>query len=179
MQSPAGRNTPVKFKETLYSFSAGNVETEYEVSMTETFRGEAALKLLEGAALPEYDKDRYEIYLVRFRVRITDQEKDAIVTLPLNTPAAYPADADNILASNYQVIDQLEYVNRHALVSKGDDVETWISFIVDKTEETPTVLWNSFENKAFRDDKAAVSDANAVEAGAAIEQNLDDASSNG
>ena len=173
MTSPAGLNTPITFNETLYSFSEGDVDTEYEVSMINTYRGEAALKLLEGATLPIYNENNYEIYLVQFRLKITNQEKDAIVTLPLSSPAAYPSGSSSILSEDYAVIKNLNYINKFALISKNDDVDTFMAFIIDKNEQSPIILWNSRENKAFKDNGQAVSDAGAVEAGAAIEKKAD------
>lgn len=170
LKSPAGLNTPITFKEKLYSFSEGEIETEYEVSVTNTYRGDAALKLLEGAALPKYDEDENEIYLVKFKVKITDQEKDAIVTLPMSSPAAYPSDTDSLFSDDYDVISNLDYVNKFALISKGETVETWLAFIVDKEDRNPCILWNSLENKAFRDTNDAISDKDSVEAGAAIQK---------
>lgn len=164
-----GMNTPIQFKEKLYSFSEGDVETEYEVSMIETYRGEAALKLLEGATLPRYDEDKYDIYLVKFSISITNQEADAIVTAPMSNPVAYSSDADSLFTSDYSAIYNLDYANKYALISKGDTVDSWMGFIVDKDEQSPRILWNVYEDKAFRNSDPAISDPDAVEAGAAIE----------
>lgn len=175
--SPAGLNTPVKFKEKLYSFSEGEVETEYEVSMTGVYRGDASLKLLEGATLPIYNDDKYDIYLVRFSIRITDQDKDAIVTLPISNPAAYPSDSASIFSDEYSAIDKLNYLNKYALIGKDSTVETWIAFIVDKEEQNPNIMWKRFENKAFRNDGITITDPALVEAGAAIDKNVESDSS--
>ena len=170
MKSPAGMNTPIKFKEKLYSFSEGEVETEYEVSMTGVYRGEASLKLLDGAVLPIYNDAQYDIYLVRFSVKITDQEKDAIVTLPISNPAAYSSDSVSLFSNEFSAIDQLKYTNRFALIGTGQAVETWIAFIVDKDEKSPCIMWNRNENKAFRYAEEAISDPASVELGSAIEK---------
>lgn len=170
LKSPAGMNTPVKFKEKLYSFSEGEVETEYEVSMTGVYRGEASLKLLYGAVLPIYNDAQYDIYLVRFSVKITDQEKDAIVTLPISNPAAYSSDSVSLFSNEFSAIDQLKYTNRFALIGTGQAVETWIAFIVDKDEKSPCIMWNRNENKAFRYAEEAISDPASVELGSAIEK---------
>lgn len=179
LNSPAGLNAPLKFKDKLYSFSEGEVETEYEVSMTGTYRGEAALKLLEGAALPNYDKNLYDVYLVQFSVRITEQDKDAIVTFPSNNPVALKSDAKTIFSNQYQTVSGLDYANKYSLISTGKTVQTWVAFIVDKDEQSPCIMWNRLENKVFRSDKYAVTDPASVNAGEAIEikENNDSVSS--
>ena len=169
-ETPAGLNTPISFKTELYSFSEGEVQTEYEVSMTAAYRGEAALKMLEGAALPTYDKDKYDIYLARFSVRITEQDKDAIVTLPMSHPAAYPSNNVSLFSSDYKALGSLQYVNQYSLITKGETVETYIAFIVEKDDKSPCIRWDLSEDKVFRDEEEAVSDASAVEAGSAIEK---------
>ena len=170
VKSPVGMNTPLKFKEKLYSFSEGEVETEYEVAMTETYRGEAALKLLEGAALPIYNDQIYEIYLVRFNVTITDQKKDAIVTMPIVDAVAYPSDSARLFYDEFETSDGLDYANKYALIQKGDTLETWVAFIIDKDEQSPVIMWNEFENKAFCNKNQAVSSADSLEAGSALEK---------
>ena len=172
-KTPAGRNTPIKFKDKLYSFSEGEVETEYEVTMTETYRGEAALKLLEGAALPVYNDEMYDIYLVKFNVSITSQEKDAIVTFPMTNHAAYPSDSKSFFTDEYSFLSELDYANQYALISNGDTVETWAAFIVDKSEQSPCILWDRSENKAFRNQDEAISSPDSVASGAAIELKKD------
>ena len=168
--SPAGRNTPISFKTELYSFSEGDIQTEYEVSMVETYRGDAALKLLEGAALPEYDKDRYDVYLVKFSLTITKQDKDAIVILPMSYPAAYPSNTISIFSDGYDDLSSLDYLNKYKLIRKGEKVETYLAFIVSKTDDSPCIRWDMTEDKVFRDDGKAISDASLVEAGAAMEK---------
>lgn len=168
--SPADLDTPITFKETLYSFSEGDVNTEYEVKMTGTYRGAAAVKLLEGAALPAYDDVANEIYLVRFSIKITDQEKDAIVTMPTGNPAAYPTNAVSIFSSGYDTIRNLNYVNSKKLLSKNEEVDTWMAFIVSKDDESPCIRWNRSTDSVFRNSSPAISDASGVEAGAAIEK---------
>ena len=169
-ETPAGLNTPISFKTELYSFSEGEIKTEYEVSMTAAFRGEAALKMLEGVGLPTYDKDTSDIYLARFRVKITQQDKEAIVTLPMSYPAAYPSKTVSLFSSQYKALDSLDYLHKYSLISKGEEVETYVAFIVDKDDKSPCIRWNLTEDKVFRNDEEAISDASAVEAGAAIEK---------
>lgn len=174
-ESPAGLNTPITFKTKLYSFSEGEIQTEYEVSMTAAFRGEASLKMLEGVALPTYDRDSCDIYLARFKVKITQQDKDAIVTLPVSFPAAYPSKSVSLFSSQYKALDSLDYVNKYSLITKGQEVETYVAFIVDKDDASPCIRWDLTEDKVFRSDDEALSDASKVEAGIAIEKQ-DDAS---
>lgn len=170
--SPADLDTPITFKETLYSFSEGDVSTEYEVTMTETYRGEAAVKLLEGAALPTYDHVANDIYLVKFKIKITDQEKDAIVTIPTGNPAAYPTNTVSIFSSGYETVKKLNYVNSKKLLTKNEEVETWMAFIVSKNDESPCIRWNRSTDSVFRNSSPAISDASGVEAGAAIEKEV-------
>ena len=169
-ESPAGLNTPIQFKETLYSFSEGETDTEYEVSMTATYCGEAALKLLEGATLPEYNKDTDNIFVARFDVKITKQEKEALVTIPNASPAAYPSNKTSFFSSGYTFIGLLPYTNMKKLVKTGEVTETWLAFIADKEDKTPCVRWKATEDKVFRSTEDAVSDPSLVEAGAAIDQ---------
>ena len=166
--SPAGLNTPIQFKETLYSFSAGEVDTEYEVSMLESYRGEAAVKLLEGATLPDlYDED--DIYLIKIKIKITDQGEEAIVTLPKGYPVAYPSKTVSAFSAEYEYLEDIPYANKLNLVTKGDEVITWMAFVVNKDDESPCIRWNLTEDKVFRNMNSAVSDATAVESGAAID----------
>lgn len=169
-KSPAGLNLPLKFEETLYSFSEGEIKTEYEVSVINTYRGEAAVKLLDGEALPRYDEDEYDVYLVKFLIKITDQEKDAIVVLPTGNPAAYKSGSDSLFSNEYEVIDGLNYENKKSLIKKGESIETWLAFIVDKEDHSPLIMWNRYENKAFQNKGAAISNADTIEAGAALEK---------
>ena len=181
-ETPAGLNTPISFKKELYSFSEGEVQTEYEVTMTGVYRGEAALKMLEGATLPEYDPDAEDIYLARFTVKITNQDKEAIVTLPMSYPAAYPSNTVRLFSSDYNALSSLDYVNKYSLISKGEELETYIAFIVSKDDQSPCIRWDLTEDKVFRSEEEAVSDASTVEAGIAIDvpeesSTLDDTSS--
>ncbi|MBQ9901115.1 MAG: hypothetical protein IJM51_01825 [Clostridia bacterium] len=167
--NPAGLNTPISFKTELYSYSAGEVQTEYEVTMTAAYRGEAALKMLEGAALPTFDQNESDIYLAEFNVKITDQDKEAIVPLPLSYPAAYPSNEISLFSSGYKALTGLDYVNQKHLSVKGEDVKTYIAFIVSKEDSSPCIKWNLTENKVFRSGEEAISDPSAVEEGAAID----------
>jgi len=88
-ESSVDSEAPLTFKEKLYSFSEGEVETEYEVSLVQTYRGEAAIKLLEGETLPLFDEFSNDIYLVKFKIVITNQDKDAIVPIPQGNPVAF------------------------------------------------------------------------------------------
>ena len=145
-KSPAGLNLPLKFEETLYSFSEGEIKTEYEVSAINTYRGEAAVKLLDGEALPRYDEDEYDVYLVKF------------------------SGSDSLFSNEYEVIDGLNYENKKSLIKKGESIETWLAFIVDKEDHSPLIMWNRYENKAFQNKGAAISNADTIEAGAALEK---------
>ena len=87
----------------------------------------------------------------------------------MSNPVAYSSDADSLFTSDYSAIYNLDYANKYALISKGDTVDSWMGFIVDKDEQSPRILWNVYEDKAFRNSDPAISDPDAVEAGAAIE----------
>lgn len=168
-EDPAGLNTPLSFSDTIYSFSAGDVKNDYEVSMTATYRGEAALKLLEGAKLPIYNDAANDIYLVSFKVKITNQDIDAIVPVPTGSPSASPFKTDELFSDRYSYISGLPYANKVKLVSKGEETEVWAAFIVSKEDASPCIQWNSLENKAFRNPDEAISDASLVQSGAAVE----------
>ena len=174
--SSSGLNSPLSFKETLYSFSEGEVQTEYEVSMVQTYRGEAALKLLKGETLPYYNSFSNEIYLVKFKIVITDQDKDAIVPMPNGNPRAYREGTVSLLSDSYDTVDGLSYANRLKLIKKGEEVETWMAFIVNKNDGSPCIRWNGSENKVFRHIGQSVASADEVEAGAAIELTSSDSS---
>ena len=146
------------------------MDCEYEVSLLETYRGEAALKMLEGAVLPEYDTDSEDIYLVKFKIAVTEQENDAIVALPMGNPTAFPSNSVSLFSNGYECISDISYANRLSLISKGEHVETWLAFIVSKDDERPCIMWNiSNSDKVFRDTQDAVDDPDAVESGTAIE----------
>ena len=173
--SDSGLNVPLSFKEKLYSFSEGEVETEYSVSITQTYRGEAALKLLEGDILPTYNEFSNEIYLVRFKIVITNQDKDAIVPAPLGNPVAYRDGTTGIFSEGYDTIENLSYANRNKLIKKGEELETWMAFIVSKNDSSPCVRWNAAVNQEFRNTGKSISDPAEVEAGAAIEKTSSEA----
>jgi hypothetical protein len=105
-------------------------------------------------------------------IKITDQEKDAIVVLPTGNPAAYKSGSDSLFSNEYEVIDGLNYENKKSLIKKGESIETWLAFIVDKEDHSPLIMWNRYENKAFQNKGAAISNADTIEAGAALEKNL-------
>ena len=71
----------------------------------------------------------------------------------------------------------LSTLNSYIAVCKDSTVETWIAFIVDKEEQNPNIMWKRFENKAFRNDGITITDPALVEAGAAIDKNVESDSS--
>ena len=151
--------------------------------MVQTYRGEAARKLLEGETLPTFDEFSNDIYLVRFKLVITNQDKDAIVPIPHGNPCAYHDGTTRLLTQSYDAIDGLHYVNSVRLIKKGEEVETWMAFIVSKKDESPCIRWNINESKVFRNTGKTITDPQDVEAGAAIdpvssETGSDDSSSN-
>ena len=171
--NPANEHTPVEFDDYLHSFSNGDVSTTYNVELDEAYRGNAALKLLEGAKLPEID-DGKEIYLAKFKVTVTKQETEAYVEVaPSILTSAYKGDESDPSLVKYESITYVNYKNEKELLKKGESGERWMAFIVEKTDERPLIMWDSYEGEYFRYSKAAESSEAGLEAGAAIESESD------
>ncbi len=169
--APAEEHNPVEFQDYLYSFSNGNVETTYTVELDEAYRGEAALKLLEGAKLPEIS-DQQEIYLAKFKLQITEQETEAYVTVaPSTNMIAYAWTEDGTSGQQYTTLININYKDNNKLIKKGEENGCWMAFIIDKTEERPILMWDKYEGEYFRYSKAAVANPAGLEAGSAVEQN--------
>lgn len=166
---PTPKNTPVEFKEELFSFSNGYIETEYEVTLEETYRGDAAVKMLEGAKIPEINSMQ-EIYLVKFKVSITKQDTPAYVTL--TSLSAYAYDSDNL---SYPALSLIDYKDNTQLLMEGENGTRWMAFVVDKDDESPYIAWYD-ENKCefFRNTEAAISDPSKVTVGEAVEEKISD-----
>lgn len=165
--SPADLHTPITYEDDFYSFSEGFVNTKYEVELDETYRGQAALQLLDGAALPKIDESTSEIYLVKFKVRITEQDKDSIVSLHYTLPAALSS-SNQTLA--YEVLDSLNYKDAIGLMSNGEEGTRWVAFIVDKNDPNPLIMWYKYDERYFRNKAESVSNPAGLEAGGAIEE---------
>ena len=168
--SPADLHTPIAYEDDFYSFSEGFVKTGYEVELDETYRGQAALQLLDGAALPEYDVSTSELYLVRFKVKIIEQDKDAIVSLYYVSPSAVNSSNQTL---QYDPLN-LNYKDNIALMSKDQEGYRWLAFVVDKTDQNPLIMWNKYDERYFRNSGESVSDPAGLEAGGAMEQKADD-----
>lgn len=168
--SPAAEHTPIEVQDYLYSFSDGSVTTTYTVELDEVYRGEAALKLLDGARLPTIDSTQ-EVYLAKFKVTVTDQETEAYVNpAPSMFTAAYKGEGDGSSSDQYTTLSSLKYKNANKLIKKGESDEFWMAFLVDKSDERPLIMWDKYESNYFRYSKAAVSSAAGLEAGAALEE---------
>lgn len=170
---PAAEHMPVEFSDTLYSGTAGFISCKFQVELDEVYRGEAALKLLEGARLPEI-ADNMEIYLVKYKLNITEQETEAFVNLAPDKlfAAAYSAEEkDGVLTTGrqYVTLSNVSYKDANQLIAKGDDAYGWIAFAVDKTEERPLIMWNKYNKEYFRYSTQAISDPTGLEAGAAFD----------
>ena len=167
--SPAPEHTPIEVEDYLYSFSDGSVTTTYTVELDEVYRGEAALKLLDGARLPNIDSDK-DIYLVKFKVAVTDQETEAYVNpAPSMFTAAYNGEETGNSSEPYTTLSSLKYKNANKLIKKGESDEFWMAFAVNKNDERPFIIWDKYDGNYFRYSKAAVSSAAGLEAGAALE----------
>lgn len=167
--SPADLHTPVEFTDDFYSFSDGFINTRYTVEMEETYRSDAALKLLEGTALPTLTSEQ-EIYLVKFKVTVTDQDKEALVTFTKPTfNAAYKAEANGELGEEYTVLSNLSLKDDRKMMTKGDEGERWLAFVIDKNDDAPLVLWDKYEESYFRSTQTAVTNAAGLTAGGALE----------
>lgn len=172
--NPAPKNTPVEFEEKLFSFSHGYIKTKYEVTMEETYRGEAADKLLSGAKIPELNSMQ-EIFLVKFNVNIIEQDSPAYVTL-----TSFSAAALNDNAYPYQSLNLIDYKDNTQLLMEGESGTRWMAFIVDKDAENPFVAWNDDTKcKYFLNTEQSISDPSLVIEGEAVETNTsnDDTSS--
>lgn len=167
--APAAEHTPVTYQDYLYSFSDGTIDTTYSVELDEVYRGEAALKLLEGAKLPDTGSDR-EIYLVKFKVTVTEQDTEAYVNpAPSLFTAAYSSEEEGSAGSQYDTLSYLDYKDNNQLLKKGESGTRWMAFAVATTDERPLIMWDKYEGEYFRYSKAAVSNATGLEAGAALE----------
>ncbi len=174
--SPADLHTPIAFEDEFYSFSEGDINTKYEVELDETYRGQAALTLLEGATLPKIDENTFEIYLAKFKVRITEQSTESIVSLRYNHPYAVSS-KDNILS--YEVLESLPYKDNLGLMTKGEEGTRWIAFIVEKDHPEPLLMWYKYDQSYFRNGGESITDPTGLEPGAAIEKkDSDDAQKN-
>ena len=163
--SPADLHTPIAFEDDFYSFSEGFVKTGYEVELDETYRGKAALQLLEGATLPKIDESTSEFYLAKFKVKITEQDKDAIVSLHYTLPAALSS-SNQTLA--YEVLDSINYKDDLGLMASGEEGIRWVAFIVDKNDQNPLIMWYKYSECYFHNQKDAISDPAGLEAGSAV-----------
>lgn len=164
LTSPAKKNTPIEFKENLYSSSNDYVNTTYEVEMEETYCGAAAIKMLDGATLPEI-KDSQEFFLVKFNVTITDQEKKSYVMV--SPPYAY---AFSSTGTMYLPLYSINYADDTQLLTKGKSGTRWIAFIIDENEK-PYITWNINEMQFFRNMDNSISNAAKVTKGEAVDQN--------
>lgn len=169
--APAAEHTPIEVQDYLYSFSDGYITTTYQVELDEAYRGEAALKLLDGAKLPELS-DNKEIYLAKFKVTITEQSTEAYVAVaPSYYTVAYNNDKEITTTNQYTTLTYFEYKDNNQLLKKGESGERWMAFIVDKDDERPLIVWDKYNDGNYlRYSKAAVSGAAGLEAGAAIEE---------
>ncbi|MBQ1555556.1 MAG: zinc ribbon domain-containing protein [Clostridia bacterium] len=166
---PASEHTPVSFQDSLYSFSDGYINTSYTVSLEEAYRGDAALKLLQGAKLPEWNDDQ-ELYLVKFRLNVTKQDTDAFVPVGSSTiPTAYACGENGAVGKQFHSLNSLSYRDNNKLIKAGEEADCWMAFVVDKTEERPLIEWKSGSSEYFRYSGQAVSDAAGLTAGAAFE----------
>lgn len=164
MSDPIPKNVPAEFEEELFSFSNGYVNTKYEVTMEETYRGDAAIKLLGDTNLPELS-DMQEIFLVRLNISIIKQDTPAYVTLPSLYASAYTSDA--LLCQSLSLID---YKDNTQLLMEGESGTRWIAFVVDKDDENPFIAWSDdTKREFFRNSEESISDPYAVTEGDAVE----------
>lgn len=165
--SPADLHTPILFEDEFYSFSEGDVKTKYNVEIEQTYRGQAALRLLDGAPLPQINEETAELLLVKFRVKIVEQEKEAIISLHYTLPAAVSSMNKNMF---YESLDDLDYQDNLGLISGEEEGTRWIAFIVDKTDPSPLIMWYKYDERYFCDKTSTVTDPAGLEAGAAMEK---------
>lgn len=171
--APAEEHTAIEFQDYLYSFSDGTISTTYTVELDEVYRGDAALKLIEGAKLPTVESEQ-EIYLAKFKLTITEQDTEAYVTVaPSIFTAAYSGESDGASSGQYDSLSYLDYKDKNQLLKKGESGTCWMAFVVDKSDERPLVMWDKYEGEYFRYSKAAVSAVSGLEAGAALEKESD------
>lgn len=171
--SPAAEHQPISFDNYLYSFSNGNINTTYSVELDEAYRGAAALKLLEGAKLPEMT-DTQEIYLAKFKLTVTEQETEAFVTVgPSSNTTAYAWTEDGTSGKQYFSLGNISYKDNNKLIKKGEETDCWMAFVIDKTEERPLIMWDKYQTEYFRYSKEAISSETGLTAGAAIEPETD------
>lgn len=162
----APKNTPVEFEEKLFSFSNGYVKTKYEVTMEETYRGDAAVKLLGDAKIPQLNSIQ-EIFLVKFNINITEQDSPAYVTL-----TSFSASAFNLTASPCQSLSLINYRDNAQLLIKGESGTRWMAFIVDKEAKNPLISWSDDTKcKYFLNTEESISDPSVVVEGEAVEPN--------
>lgn len=170
ISNPAKEHTSIKFDDYLYSFSNGSVNTDYNVELNEVYRGDAALKLLEGAKLPDIDNGM-EIYLAQFKLTVTEQETEAYVTAsPSVFTSAYKGEESGVASSEYDSLTNIDYKDANQLLKKGESGIRWMAFVVEKNDERPLIMWDKYEGEYFRYSKAAISSAEGLEAGAAVEK---------
>ncbi|MBQ5544896.1 MAG: zinc ribbon domain-containing protein [Clostridia bacterium] len=166
---PAAEHTPVSFNDSLYSFSDGYINTDYTVSLEEAYRGDAALKLLEGAKLPEWNDDQ-ELYLVKYKLNVTKQDTEAFVPVGSSAiPAAYAAGENGAVGKQFPSLSSISYRDNNKLIKTGEEADCWMAFVVDKTEERPLIEWKPGSGEYFRFSRQAVTDAAGLTAGAAYD----------
>lgn len=186
------KHSSVEFNEKLYSFSNGYVDTEYKVQLEETYRGEAALKLLDGAVLPKVT-DSQEIFLVKFKVTVTNQDTKSYVTLyPSNSLAvdikssldSYSFNSSFLDSLMHPGLDSINYANQKQLLIEGESGTRWMAFVINKDSINPYVIWNENTlNFFFNNNDDSISDPAKVTKGEAVDntqdQSSDDMSSDG
>ncbi len=174
MTDPAPKNSPVEFNDELFSFSNGYVQTQYEVTLEQTYRGDAALKLLGDAKIPEITTMQ-EIYIAKFNVKITKQNTPAYVTLISLSAFAYDSHK-NV----YPTLSLIDYKDNKQLLMEGESGTRWIAFVVDKDDENPYIAWSDQDKfEFFRNTEPSISDAFEVTEGEAVDSitSSDDTSS--
>lgn len=165
----APKNKPVEFEEELYSFSNGYVKTTYEVTMEETYRGDAAIKLMGDAKIPELNSMQ-EIFVVKFNIEITEQDTPAYVTL-----TSLSASASNLDASICQSLSLINYKDNTQLLMEGESGTRWMAFVIDKDAENPIIWWyGDSKYEFFRNSEESISDPSAVVEGDAVESRSTD-----
>lgn len=164
MSDPIPKNMPAEFEEKLFSFSNDYVNTTYEVKMEETYRGDAAIKLLGNAKIPQLN-NMQEIFLVKFNISITKQDTPAYVSL-----TSFSATAYNLNASLCQSLSLIDYKDNTQLLMEGENGTRWMAFVVDKDAENPIISWSDdSKHEFFWNEEESITDPSVVIEGDAVE----------